>query len=109
MRTIETKLNLLTDSLNSICKSAKGWTNGEIGVDWIKLFDLQTCTKLTHNNEHRLLILDGHGSHYTMGLIDYAIKHKIIVICFPAHTTHILQGLDVVVFSVLKHAWSNHL
>jgi hypothetical protein len=28
------------------------------------------------------------------------------VLCYPSHTTHIYQGLDVVVFSVLKQHWS---
>ena len=88
---------------------AKGWTNGQIGINWIKLFDEQTHHKLIDENDYHLLILDGHNSHYTMGLIDYAINKKIIIICFPAHTTHVLQGLDVVIFSILKHAWTKHL
>jgi hypothetical protein len=44
-----------------------------------------------------------------MGLIDYAVEHRIAIICLPAHTTHVLQGLDVVIFSVLKRTWSKHL
>lgn len=27
----------------------------------------------------------------------------IVVLCYPAHGTHVYQGLDVVIFSVLKH------
>lgn len=26
--------------------------------------------------------------------------------CYPSHTTHVYQGLDVVVFAVLKKCWS---
>jgi hypothetical protein len=43
---LTTKMLLLTPG-NRICKSAKGWTNGQIGVDWIKFFDDQTHAKLT--------------------------------------------------------------
>jgi hypothetical protein len=32
--------------------------------------------------------------------------HQILVVCHPAHTTHVLQGLDVVIFGVLKHFWT---
>ena len=32
--------------------------------------------------------------------------HQILVVCYPAHTTHVLQGLDVVIFGVLKHFWT---
>ena len=32
--------------------------------------------------------------------------HKIHVLYYPAHTTHIYQGLNVIVFSVLKQYWA---
>ena len=35
-----------------------------------------------------------------------ACMHQILVVCYPAHTTHVLQGLDVVIFGVLKHLWT---
>ena len=28
--------------------------------------------------------------------------NKILVLCYPSHTTHILQGLNVVMFAILK-------
>jgi hypothetical protein len=42
-----------------------------------------------------------------MGFLEYAHKNKIVVLCYPSHSTHIYQGLDVVIFSVLKRAWSD--
>jgi hypothetical protein len=41
-----------------------------------------------------------------MGFLDYARKNKIVVLCYPSHSIHIYQGLDVVIFSILKRAWS---
>ena len=29
------------------------------------------------------------------------------MLCYPSHSTHVYQGLDVVIFSVLKRAWSD--
>lgn len=52
------------------------------------------------------MIVDGHCSHYTMSFLDYARKNRIIVLCYPSHSTHVYQGLDVVIFSVLKRTWS---
>lgn len=83
--------------------SDKGWTDGEIGIDWIKDFDLQTRGKA--NGDPRLLLVDGHNSHFTHGFIDYAIEHSIHLFCYPSHCTHILQGLDVVVFGTFKKIW----
>jgi hypothetical protein len=85
--------------------SKKGWTDGEIGVEWIKDFGKQTAAKA--DSEYRLLLVDGHNSHYIHGFLAYARTHKILVLCYPSHTTHVYQGLDVVVFSVLKQCWSN--
>jgi len=50
-----------------------------------------------------LLVVDGHNSHYTAEFLNYARENQIIVICYPVHAMHIYQGLDVVVFSSLKH------
>ena len=90
----------LLTSLSRLGYSKKGWTTGEIGIEWIKIFDKQTCTKA--DGEYRMLLVDGHNSHYTHTFLQYARKHKIIVLCYPAHTTHVYQGLDVVIFAVLK-------
>jgi len=38
--------------------------------------------------------------------LSYAREHDIHVLCYPAHTTHIYQGLDVAVFGTLKQCWS---
>jgi DDE superfamily endonuclease len=67
----------------------------------MKLFEQATRAKA--NSKYRLLIVDGHNSHYTVAFLLLARLHMIIVICYAAHGTHIYQGLDVVVFAVLKH------
>jgi hypothetical protein len=66
----------------------------------MKIFEEQAQEKA--NREYRLLVIDGHNSHYTVALLLLARLHQIIVICYPAHGTHIYQGLDVVIFVILK-------
>ncbi|KIL70546.1 hypothetical protein M378DRAFT_49547, partial [Amanita muscaria Koide BX008] len=82
----------------------KGYIDGEIGVEWIKQFDAQTREKAT--GRRRLLLVDGHNSHFTLGFIRYSRENKIEVVCYPSHSTHLYQGLDVVIFSILKRCWS---
>ncbi|KAJ3494531.1 hypothetical protein NLJ89_g10787 [Agrocybe chaxingu] len=79
----------------------KGWTDGEIRVEWIKIFEKEMLAKVA--GEWRLLLVDGHNSHYTLGFLQHAHLNQIIILCYPAHTTHIYQGLDVIIFAVLKH------
>ena len=81
--------------------SKKGWIDGELDVEWIKHFDLYT--KARANGRPHLLLLDGHNSHYTLDFLQYARKENIIILCYPSHSTHVYQGLDVVVFAILKH------
>ncbi|THU92506.1 DDE-domain-containing protein, partial [Dendrothele bispora CBS 962.96] len=88
----------------SLGHSKKGWTDGEIGVEWIKDFHEQTKGKA--NGCTRLLLVDGHNSHYTLGFLHFARAHRIHVLCYPAHGTHVYQGLDVVIFSPLKRYWT---
>ncbi|KAF5375698.1 hypothetical protein D9615_009380 [Tricholomella constricta] len=90
----------------SLGHQKKGYTDGEIGVEWIKNFDRQTKEKA--NGRRRLLLVDGHNSHYTRGFLEHARVNQIRVLCYPSHATHLYQGLDVVIFSVLKKRWSHH-
>jgi hypothetical protein len=95
-----------THSVYSIAYFEKGWTNREIGVKWIKFFDQKTHKKQIVSIGFCLYVNE-HNSHYTQGFLEYAHAHQIIVFCYPAHTTHLLQGLDVVVFAVLKRMLSD--
>ena len=49
-----------------------------------------------------MLFLDGHASHNTPELVNNAYAKNIKILSYPSHTTHVLQGLDVVCFAWLK-------
>ena len=83
-----------------IGQSKKGWITGEISAEWIKQFDELTCKKVP--GQPRLLLVDGHCSHYTYEFLNYACAHDIHVLCYPSHATHMFQGLDVICFALLK-------
>jgi len=79
--------------------SEKGYSSQVIGKQWMDtVFDPQT--RDIANGRMRLLIVDGHSSHFSHELLHYASTHDIIVICLPPHTTHALQ-------SKLPYACSN--
>ena len=82
--------------------SPKAWTSQILGVNSLKLlFDPWTKKKLK-GNERRLLIVDGHYSHFSLGFLTYCEENRIELFCFPDHTTHILQPLDVGLFGHCK-------
>jgi DDE superfamily endonuclease len=90
-----------------ISVSDNGWTTNEIGLDWIKHFELYTQPRKV--GVYRLLILDGHDSHHSTEFELFCKEHSIITLCMPAHSSHILQPLDVGVFSPLKKAYGKQI
>lgn len=79
-------------------KSPNGYMDGELFKKWFTEIFLPQTAHL----RPALLMLDGHGSHLTIDLIDLAREHNVILYCLPPHTTHLLQPLDVAVFKALK-------
>lgn len=88
--------------------SNKGWTDNELGLEWMKLFE-KASKHLVDEGEYRLLLLDNHGSHITGEMIQFAVENLIVLVAFPPHMTHLLQPLDVGCFSPLQRAYSNRL
>jgi len=88
--------------------SPNGWTDNELMLWWLEHnFDADTHDKA--NDRCRVLLLDGHRSHLTLELILYAWAANITILCYPPHTTHILQGLDVVSCTQLKQMYSQEV
>ena len=76
----------------------KGWVISELYLGWFNFF-------LSQIPQLRLILLiqDGHSSHITVDLIQLAEENDIHIMCLPSHTTHVLQPLDVGVFSSFNH------
>ena len=73
-------------------------------LSWfLKLF-LPAVSHLTKTGPV-LLFFDGHYSHISLELIRAARQNNVHLLCLPPNTTHILQPLDVGVFSPLKTSW----
>jgi len=57
--------------------------------------------------------MDGHGSHITYGFVKFCMKHNILLLCLPSHSTHLLQPLDIGLLSPYQHfyrlAVDNHM
>jgi len=84
---------------NSISASPNSWTDGGIVLEWLKVcFDAQTREKAA--GAPWVLLMDGHSSHYTPELLEYARDNNIIILGYhPTALTHykvlmlyVLQG-----------------
>jgi hypothetical protein len=54
--------------------------------------------------QRRLLIMDGRGSHISARFISFCIDSAVDLLLLPPHCPHVLQPVDVGVFSPLKRA-----
>jgi len=81
--------------------SKNGWSNKHIYLEWFKFF-LQKIPPA----RPVLLLQDGHASHVSIEVIELARVNDVHLLCLPAHTTHILQPLDVGVFKSFKTHFS---
>lgn len=80
--------------------SDKGWTSYDIAIRWLKhIFDVETKPV---GSTYRMLILDGHGSHVNIDFMWECYQRRIVLLFLPAHTSHVLQPLDVACFSQVK-------
>jgi len=60
--------------------------------------------------DYRILLLDGHSTHLeNYKFINHAINYNMHRICLPSHATHVLQPLDVSIFSLLHIYYKQEL
>jgi hypothetical protein len=80
--------------------SERGWTSDSIAVKWLQeIFIPQTKPKKPGK---RLLVVDGHGSHCTDDFLYECYRNNIYLLFLPPHTSHVLQPLDISIFSPVK-------
>ena len=71
-----------------IATSQNGWTDNQLGLDWLKHFNRST-TKRT-NSRYHLLILNRHKSHHSANFKIYYKENKIITLYMPPYSSYLL-------------------
>ena len=82
--------------------SESGWSNSDIFKQYLQDHFLPYVRTQASSSEPILLIFDGHASHVSPSLIEWANNHNTILFVLPAHTSHLLQPLDVAMFGPFK-------
>ena len=81
-----------------------GWTTHGTAVEWLRDLFLP-CSVPFQSKAARLLVIDGHGSHETDEFMRLCMENNIYLLFLPPHASHVLQPLDLTVFSPLKAAY----
>ncbi|XP_076100748.1 LOW QUALITY PROTEIN: uncharacterized protein LOC143069829 [Mytilus galloprovincialis] len=85
--------------------SETGWSNSEIFQSYLETHFIKYVTGM--QDKHSLLLYDGHSTHITPDVIDWALRKKIILYVLPPHTSHVLQPMDVGCFGPFARIYSS--
>lgn len=85
--------------------SDSGWSNTKVFKKYLSEHFLNFIPG--RKDEYVLLLLDGHKSHVAVDIIEWAQERKVILHILPAHTSHILQPLDVGCYGPLQRIYDN--
>jgi hypothetical protein len=83
-----------------------GFVNSRLAYDYLVEIERQTRSI---GGQKRLLFLDGHRTYLQPDFLNYCDQHDIIIALLPSYSTHMIQPLDVGVFSPLATAYSTRL
>ena len=83
-----------------------GWMDAKAFLHWFRTVFLPHVKYL---EGPKLLLLDGHASHISLELMKLAKENNVILFKLPAHTSHLVQPLDVGVFKTSKAIWKKIL
>ena len=87
--------------------SANGWISADCFFEWLSnLFFPSIVGKVQFPV---IIFMDGHASHINLAVSTFCREKDIILYCFPAHASHVLQPLDVSVYGPLKKEWNSSL
>lgn len=81
--------------------TANGWMETKTFVNYFQ----RTFLKNIPKERPVVLIYDGHSSHTSIGLVEKAIQAGVVILKLPAHTSHLLQPMDLSVFKPLKQQY----
>lgn len=86
--------------------SESGWSNTDIFHDYMQRH-LEPLLPPRDADNKVLILYDGHKSHVSLSLIEWAKQNHIILFVLPPHCSHLLQPMDVSCFGPFETAWNS--
>lgn len=83
-----------------------GWSNSTVFLEYLENHFLKFIQR-PNSETPVILIYDGHRSHVNLQVINWAKANNVILMVLPAHTSHVLQPLDVGCFGPLQRIYNS--
>ncbi|XP_046545577.1 MFS-type transporter clz9-like [Haliotis rubra] len=84
--------------------SETGWSNTEVFSTYMKTHLVRHLPSRSADSPV-LILYDGHKSHVSLGLIEWARENHIVLFVLPPHTSHLLQPLDIGCYGPFETTW----
>lgn len=81
--------------------SKRGWIETDIFNNYMEKIIVPNLSE----QRPVLMIYDGHSTHVNLAVISLAVENNTTILKLPAHTSHLLQPLDLAVFKSFKSIW----
>lgn len=96
------------DSISAAAYAAttKGWMEASVFENY---FSKVLIPEICKTGKPQLVVFDGHSTHLDLNVIQKASENNITLLKLPAHTSHILQPLDVSTMKSMKDRWDQQL
>ncbi|XP_037300056.1 uncharacterized protein LOC119190892 [Manduca sexta] len=85
--------------------SKRGWMETDIFFNYMS----KVVIPVLAENKPSLMIYDGHSTHVNSKVVSLAAANGITILKLPAHTSHLLQPLDLAVFRSFKSIWDQKI
>lgn len=89
----------------SYAASKRGWMETEIFYNYMSKIIIPGLG----NERPVLMVYDGHSTHVDDRVVALAAANNLTILKLPAHTSHLLQPLDLAVFKSFKSIWDKKL
>ena len=81
------------------------WSNSVIFRDYLQNNFIKYAP--AHDVNPIVLLMEGHNTHISVSLLEWAKSTNIVIFILPAHTSHLLQPLDVACFGPFERMYNN--
>ena len=104
----------MIQTVHSFLPPSYFYQRNSAGVDstifksWAEPF-LEETAALRSNDKHIALIFDGYSSHIQLDVLQLFQDNRVHAVALPSHSSHVLQPLDVTVFSPFKSVIQSEL
>lgn len=85
-------------------RTDNGWMDSQLFCDWLTSVFIPAVDE-RQVKRPLLLLVDGHSTHITLQASDICLANGIVLYCLLEHASHVMQPLDLRLFSVLKESY----